>query len=145
MVVDYFDSLWFINVIRHEERKHLLPLSEMNQTVNCKCFSFSVLLKMKSFFSKINNMSSLFFWLSSDDWWRAERHSAGNGGRCCHQMLRQCPRYQRTSQPLPARKDYVRSAAGHVEPLQPGGRLSHHEPQERVSNDAARQTGQLLH
>lgn len=60
-------------------------------------------------------------------------------------MFRQRPGNKCTSQPIPACEDHVRPAAGHVQPVQPGGGLSHHEPEERVSYNASRQTRQLLH
>ncbi|CAG00304.1 unnamed protein product [Tetraodon nigroviridis] len=76
---------------------------------------------------------------------RPERHPAGDGGGSSHQVLRQRPGHQRAPQPLPARQDHVGPAAGHVQPVQPGRRLAHHEPQEGVPHHAARQTGKLLH
>lgn len=82
---------------------------------------------------------------SSDARRRAERHPAGDCGGCGHQMLRQCPGNKRSPQPLPAGQDYVGPAPGHVQPVQPGCRLAHHEPKERVPDNTARQTGQLFH
>lgn len=81
----------------------------------------------------------------SDPGWWTERHPAGDGGRSRNQMFRQRPGNKCTSQPIPACEDHVRPAAGHVQPVQPGGGLSHHEPEERVSYNASRQTRQLLH
>lgn len=86
----------------------------------------------------------LLFWLS-DPRRRAEHHPVGNGGGRRHQILRQRPGHQRAAQPLPARQDHVRPAAGHVQPVQPGRRLAHHEPQKGVPHNAARQARMLLH
>lgn len=91
-----------------------------------------------------NNQNALFL-TPPDAGRRAERHPAGDGSRRRHQMLRQRPGHQRTSQPLPARQDHVGPAAGHVQPVQPGRRLAHHEQEEGVPHHAARQAGQLLH
>lgn len=76
---------------------------------------------------------------------RSERHPAGDGCGLCHEELRQRARHQRAPQPLPARQNHLRPPAGHVQPVQHERRLSDHEPQERVSHNTSRQTGQLLH
>ncbi|CAF89825.1 unnamed protein product [Tetraodon nigroviridis] len=76
---------------------------------------------------------------------RLERHPAGDGGGRRHQELQQRHGRERAAQPLPAREDVLRPAAGDVQPVQPGRRLAHHEREEGVPQHAARQAGQLLH
>lgn len=83
--------------------------------------------------------------LSPDVGRRPERHPAGDGRGRRHQELQQRHGCERPPQPLPAGEDVVGPAAGDVQPVQPGRRLAHHEQEERVSQHAARQAGQLLH